>query len=274
MMKTLALTVLFTAASAAGAAELEITVAPAEQIERVRVVERLPNTMKKINRRWFDAAPAGEKGHFIVEDLPEGVYDICIETVDHRIEGVDLTTGAGAEEPAFCWWLPGERLAAENFDPATVFEEGAVVTEEEKAEAIRKKFRLDALRKCLDTITKVARFENYVRVIYAAGTPEKAKALVELRRDGGHYAARGDEVIWRSEIWTFVWAYGAWVAQNRSAKVLERFRLQRTEYEQLERLYDPRIGGISLKEGEKTTVVYQLPEVLDDKMGKAGTTRN
>lgn len=272
-MNRLAIILLFAAAAVAQAAELRITVAPADKIERVRVVERLPNTMTKINRRWFDASQADEEGHFIVEDLPEGVYDICIETASHRIEGVDLKTGAGAGEPVFRWWLPGERLTAENFDPASVFEEGTVVTEEEKAEAVRKKFRLDALRKCFDTITKVGKFENYARVIYASGTPEKAKALVELRRDGGHYAAKGDEVIWRSEIWTFVWAYGAWVAQNRAAKVLERFRFQRTEYEQLERLYDPEIGGISLEEGEEKTVVYQLPEVLDDKMGKARKPR-
>jgi len=269
-MKRSALALLLAAAGAALAADLEIIVAPAEKAERARVVKRLPNTRKKINRQWMNAEPTGEKGHFLVEDLPEGVYDICIETKQHRVEGVDLHVGAGPGEPAFHWWLPGERLTAENFDPASVFEKGVVVSKAQKAQAIRKKFRLDALRKCFDTIARARKFENYARVIYASGTSEKARALVELRRDGGHYGERGDEVIWRSEVRAFVWAYGAWSPENRSTKVIERLRLQRTEYERLDRLYDPAIGGVSVKEGKTKTVEYGIPAILDDRMGKAG----
>jgi len=272
-MKHALIFLLLATGAAAIAGDLEIVITPAEKAERVRVVKRLPNAQKKINRQWSNSRRTGEKGHFLVEDLAEGVYDICIETEGHRIEGVDLNAGAGADEAIFHWWLPADRLTAEDFDPASTFEEGVVVSEEKKAEAIRKEFRLGALRKCFDTIVKTPRFENYVRVIYASGTCEKVRALIELRRDGGHYGARGDEVIWRSEIWTFAWAYGAWVAENRSAKVLERFRLQRPEFERLDRLYDPAIGGISVKEGEKTTVEYKLPAVLDAKMGKVGGAR-
>jgi hypothetical protein len=270
-MRSLLAFVMATVCLSAGAAEMEIIVSPAEEVRRVRVLERLPNTMRQINRRWFEAkqGEGDERGHFIVEDLPEGKYDIYVQTKDHRIEGVDLSVEAEPGEPVFHWWLPGERLTAENFDPAADFEEGTVAGEEERTEAIRKRFRLKALQTCFDTLAKVPRFENYLRVIFVSGTPQEAKALVELRRDGGHYGEQGDEVIWRSEIWTFVWAYGSWVAENRAAKVLERFRFQRTRYDQLDRLYDPAIGGVSVKEGRKTTVKYELPVVLDDKMGKA-----
>ena len=269
-MKPVFTFLLTTAMLAAHGAELEIVVTPADAIGRVRVVKRGPNTIRKIKQQWFDAVPTGEKGHFIVEDLPEEVYDICIETGKHRVEGVDLGVGADADEPVFHWWLAGERLTVENFDPDSAFEEGTVVSEEEKAEATRRKFRLDALQRRFETIANVRKFENYARVIFASGTPDKAKALIELRRDGGHYGERGDEVIWRTEIWTFVWAHGAWVARNRSAEVLERFRFQRSEYEQLDRLYDPALGGILVKEEVRTTIEYELPTALDDRMGKAG----
>lgn len=274
-MKTTAGILVMLACASVGAAELEVVVGPRAEIVRVRVLKRLPNSISKINRRWHDAARVendaenDEKAHFIVEDLPEGKYDICIETREHHIEGVDLGVGAEADEPVFHWWLPADTIRTENFDPAADFEEGVVVGEEEKLEAIRKQFRLKELAKAFETVTKVSKFENYARVIFASGTADEVKALLELRRDGGHYAEAGDEVIWRSEIWTFTWAYGSWIAQNRAAKVLERFRLQRGEFEKLDRLYDPALGGISVTEGGKTTVEYTLPATLDNTIGKA-----
>jgi len=272
-MKSL-LVVLMAAATAAWAAagQLEVVVSPPEKVKRVQAILRGANAIMSINQKAFDLKPGGENGHFIVEDLPGGVYDIGIETVDQkRIEGVNLNVGAGTDAPVFHWWLPGDRLTADNYDPASAFEEGTVVKDEEKAEAVRKKFRLDALRQCFDALAKVKRFENYFRVIYASGTAENVKALVELRRDGGFYAVKGEEVVWRSEIWTFTWA-GAWSAQNRGAKVLERVRIQRAEFDKFERLYDPRLGGAIVRNDAKTKVEYTLPAALDDTMGKARKT--
>lgn len=271
MKATLSFLMAVLAACTATAGGVKIVVSPAEKVKEVRVIQRLPNDVMSINQRSTNAKPADEKGHFIVADLPPGVYDIYIGTDDHKIEGVDLNTGADKDEPVFHWWLPGGRLTADRYDPATAFEEGVEVTEEERNEAIRKKFRLDALRQCFDTLAKIKRFENFFRVIYASGTAKCAKALVELRRDGGHYGEQGDEVVWRSEIWTFTWANGAWVTQNRGAKVLQRIRVQRTAFDRFETLYDPAIGGINVKDGETATVQYTLPDVLDDKMGKVKT---
>jgi len=274
-MRTTAGILVMLAGASVGAAQLEVVVSPKAEISRVRVLKRLPNTISKINRRWYEArrvgnaADNGDEARFIVEDLPEGKYDICIETSEHHLEGVDLGVGAEPGEPVFHWWLPEDAVRTENFDPTTGFEDGVVAGEEEKLEAIRKHFRLKELAKAFETITRVRKFENYVRVIFASGTADEVKALLELRRDGGHCAEKGNEVIWRSEIWTFVWAYGSWIAQNRAAKVLERFRLQRAEFEKLDRLYDPALGGISVSEGEKKTVNYTLPAALDNTIGKA-----
>ena len=257
------------AAAPALAGQMEVVVSNPEKVKEVKVIQRLPNDLMRINQKVVNAKPTDENGHFIVEDLPAGVYDICIGTEDHRIEGVNLNAGASTDEPVFHWWLPGNRLTAERYDPNTAFEEGVEVTEEERTEAIRKKFRLDALLQCFETLAKIKRFENFFRVIYVSGTAQSAKALVELRRDGGHYGEQGDEVVWRSEVWTFTWANGAWVAQNRGATVIQRLRVQRSQFALFDTLYDPALGGIRIEADGKTTVQYTLPAVLDDKMGKA-----
>ena len=249
------------------AGQLEVVVAPSEKVKKVQAISRGASGLMNVVQTTRDLKPAGENGHFIVEDLPAGVYDICIGTVEHTIEGVTLDVNAAKDEPVFHWWLPGDRLAADNYDPASEFEEGAKVSDDEKTEAIRKKFRLDSLRQCFETLTKVKRFENFLRVVYAAGTSTKVKALVELRRDGGFYADKGGEVIWRAEVWQFTWE-GAWSAQNRGAKVLERHRFPPADYEKFDKLYDPKLGGVAVKDGEKTTLEYELPAALDDKMGK------
>ena len=259
---------------AARKGEIEVVVTPAEHVRQVLLIERLPNDIMRINQRLIPAVPAAEKGHFIVADLPQGVYDICIEidpgreAPTRRIEGVNLDVGAAEGQPAFDWWPAGERMGARNFDPAATFEEGVAVSEDDKAQAIRKKFRLSELQERFDTLARISKFENSFRVIYAAGTPEKAKALVELRRDGGHYAEKGSEVIWRVEVWSFAWANGAWETLNRAAKVLERLRIQRAEFDKLDRFFDPKLGGISVKDGERKKVEYTVPPSLDGKMGK------
>ena len=269
MKAFIAALVAFFAAAPAFGGQVEVVLSNAEKVKEVKLIQRLPNDVMKINQKVIDAKPADEKGHFIVEDLPAGIYDIYIGTESHKIEGVNLDAGASADEPVFHWWLPGNRLAAERYDPNSAFEEGVEVTEEERIEAIRKKFRLDALLQCFESLAKVKRFENFFRVVYAAGTAQSVKALVELRRDGGYYGEKGDEVVWRSEVWTFTWANGAWVAQNRGAKVLQRLRVQRSQFDEFETLYDPALGGIRVEAEGKTTVQYTLPALLDDKMGKA-----
>ena len=250
------------------AGQLEVVVNPPGKAKKVQAIRRGASQIMRIVQDTFNLKRAGENGHFIVEDLAPGVYDIYIETDDHKIEGVDIGVRPDKDVPLFHWWLPADRLTTENFDPESAFEQGVKVTEEEKTEAIYKRFRLDPLRQCFDALGKVKRFENFIRFIYASGTDTTVKALVELRRDGGHYAERGAETIWRAEVWQFTWN-GAWSAQNRAAKVLERRRMQTADFLLFEKLYDPALGGIEVKDKEKATVTYTLPEVLDEKMGKA-----
>ena len=266
-MKILVACVIAAIAVPAFAGQLEVVVAPSEKVKRVQAISRGANDIMGVSQKACDLKPAGETGHFIVEELPAGVYDISIGTVEHTIEGVALDVSAAKDEPVFHWWLPGGRLTADKYDPASEFEDGVKVSDEEKTDAIRKKFRLDSLRQCFDSLAKVKRFENFLRVVYAAGTSTKVKALVELRRDGGFYAERGAEVVWRSEVWLFTWE-GAWSAQSRGAKVLERHRFPLADYEKFDKLYDPKLGGVAVKDGEKTKLEYTLPAALDDKMGK------
>jgi len=250
------------------AGQLDVAINPAGKVKKVQAIRRGASAIMQIKQDVFDLKRAGEDGHFIVEDLAPGVYDIYIETDDHTIEGVDINVRPEKDTPVFHWWLPADRLTTDNFDPESVFEEGVKVTDEEKTEAIRRRFRLDSLRQCFDALGKVKRFENFIRFIYASGTDSAVKALVELRRDGGHYAERGAETIWRAEVWQFTWN-GTWSAQNRGAKVLERRRMQTADFIQFEKLYDPSLGGIEVKDKGTATVTYTLPDVLDGKMGKA-----
>jgi len=251
--------------------QLDVAINPAEKVKKVQAIRRGASAIMQIKQDVFDVKRAGEDGHFIVEDLAPGVYDIYIETDDHTIEGVDLNVRPEKDTPVFHWWLPADRITTDNFDPESVFEEGVKVTEDEKTEAVRRRFRLDSLRQCLDALGKVKRFENFIRFIYASGTDSSVKALVELRRDGGHYAERGAETIWRAEVWQFTWN-GTWSAQNRGAKVLERRRMQTADFLKFEKLYDPAIGGIEVKDKEPAAVTYTLPDVLDERMGKARKT--
>jgi hypothetical protein len=238
-------------------------------VDSAGAILRLPNSTGKVNLRVFPARDSGDSMHFIVEDLPHSVYDIYVEIDGHRVEGVDLAVEAPPGAPVFDWWLPGERLTARNFDPAEQFDEDAAVSEQDERDAIRRKFRLNELQQRFDALGQVRRFENFFRVIYASGTAQTATALVELRRDGGHYAEKNDEVVWRAEVWTFTWAWGAWSTEKRAARVLEQVRMQRDEFERFDRLYDPSLGGISVEAGKTAICTYKLPGVFDNTMGKA-----
>jgi len=95
-------------------------------------------------------------------------------------------------------------------------------------------------------------FADKPRIAILQGTHERAAALVDLTRSKGFHSDKGDEVIWRVEVWFFKWENGGWERVSDQSRLLRRERFQSTaDYKkETDRVrWIPALGGIQLPKG-------------------------
>ncbi len=266
----LAFALAVTAASAlAATGRIEGTLEPPERVKRVGVVQRIPPTIMKLldKTHWGNFDP--KTGHYSVENLSPGRYDLVVETPQGRIEGVWLHVLGEETEPTYDLNLGTGELKVKRFDINKYLEEGQVLPPKEAEKLIRKKLRIDKLVKRVKDLLTVARFMDTNRPLYVHGTPRRAVVLMELARGSRFYAEKGDEVIWRVESWPLIWMRDVWHKPNKGLRVWQRLRMPSAQFTKMGYVFEPALGGIEVKGGETTRVDYTVPEKLPESLGKA-----
>jgi len=107
----------------------------------------------------------------------------------------------------------------------------------------------------------VKAFENRRNMLLLAGNHDRATVLAELIRDSGFHSSRGDEVIWRVELWYFKNQHGGWERISQQNKVLrrERFASKQEFTRQTGKLkWLAELGGIRV--GKDRTASLTLPK--------------
>jgi len=106
-----------------------------------------------------------------------------------------------------------------------------------------------------DLVAKPLAFTNNNRALALRGDHDRAVALVQLVRDTAFHSSKGDEVIWRVELWYFKNRNGGWEHINQTNKILRRERYAtsaqyRAATDKLR--WIPDLGGIKLGKDEAT----------------------
>lgn len=195
----------------------------------------------------YEAKIDKDRGVFEITGLPaDQRYDLIVETTVGRLEGVDLAPLESELEK-----LRRKRVRA---NP--------------------REFRDEDRQAIFDLITNVKQFENVVRPIYVVGHGEKATALVEKARiqdesTGKFHSEKGDEAIWRVELWYFRKWFGGWERVSNVEGVLYRRRMPRAEYDAMNWTFSDALGGIEVDSaGSSRPVTINIPASLDPNLGR------
>jgi len=91
-------------------------------------------------------------------------------------------------------------------------------------------------------------------------------------RTRAFHAQRGDEVIWRTELWYFRYHYGGWERVGNVERVLERHRISAARWRAITKVYSPQLSGHVDEKGASAPVRFEIPAQLDGARGRiAGT---
>ncbi len=219
---------------------------PADKVEKLYAVSRV--TGKKYKPSRFDK----KTGDFRFRNLPgDATYDIGIVTKDsERIEGIDLS------------WHEARMLRL-----AAIRRKQLKLPAEQKREFTKKD--ADELIKYVKDLKD---FCDVRRVLYIKGTGLRATMLAETMRVREFHAQRGDEVIWRMELWYFRYRYGGWERMGNVERLLERRRIQSSEWKAVTLVYYPALSVYVDEKGRSGPVKFTIPDRLDLARGRiAGT---
>ncbi len=207
---------------------------------------------KKMPVPVYEARLNRETRQFTITGLPVGQrYDLIVETTVGRMEGIDLSPLESELE----------RLRRR------------------RARANPREFSKDDRKSIVELITKVRQFENFVRALYVKGHGEKATALVEKARlqddkTGKFHSEKGNEAIWRVELWHFRKWFGGWERVSNVETVLYRKRMPRAQYDAMNWVFVDDLGGIEVNEsGASRPVNVDVPRGLDPNLGRTAQTK-
>ncbi len=221
-------------------------ITPAGKIAEIYAVSRV--TLKRYKPTRFDK----KTGQFRFKNLPgDAIYDVGILTKDsERIEGIDLS------------WHEArlQRLAAIRRKQLKLpAEQGREFTQKDADELIK-------------YVKDLKDFCNVRRVLYIKGTGLRATMLAETMRVREVHAQRGDEVIWRMELWYFRYRYGGWERVGNVERLLERRRIQSSEWKAITLVYYPALSAYVNEKGRAGPVKFTIPKRFDLARGRlAGT---
>ncbi len=78
-------------------------------------------------------------------------------------------------------------------------------------------------------VTEIKAFTNKNTIVQLSGNAGRAVALVELIRDTDWHDRKGQEVLWRVEVWYFEYQAGGWAKVQQQNRVIERERIANPE---------------------------------------------
>jgi hypothetical protein len=195
-------------------------------------LRKLPDEKAKIDAPAVDAkAERTGSNRWIFKNLPAGKYDLVL--------------------------LLKDRVRLEGFQFAPVREFDPFLAPDAAAED-------DARDFIVGDIKKSRHYENKVEPLYLAGDKKTVRILVQLLRDKptSYEAESPGAATMRHEIWQYAWNYGGWQKEKRT-KVLDRVLLHRDELRKWTWLWDPKLGGLEMKE-KPVEVKYEIPKPLAD----------
>lgn len=117
-------------------------------------------------------------------------------------------------------------------------------------------------RKEITAIINVPSFYNRSDILLLRGDHDRAVVLTQLIRDKAFHSDKGDEVIWRIELWYFKNQYGGWAKISNVQKVLRRERFKsHEEYDQAtaKLKWIGQLGGITVKKNQTANITYPPP---------------
>lgn len=223
--------------SVVDAGTLTVTIKGAPRLKLVGVIQRWDqdgNPTRPVDPKAKIDAPmcipgqARGEGVWYFDKLARGRYDIVILGEDRlRIDGFDFP-------PVL------------EFDP---FFSGKEEVSEEQREEIEQQIR------------GARYYENKVEPLYYGGNDQVVRVLVMLIRDlpTSYEADFPGAATIRHEIWQYTWAYGGWKKERRT-RVIDRCILHRDELRRWTWLWDPRLGGIEVKD-LPISIEYRFPDI-------------
>jgi hypothetical protein len=220
------------------AAKLTVEIAGVQGVQWVGAVDRWdqdgnhrqpPDKDAKIDAPFVDAkAKSAGEGQWVFENLKPGKYDLVIFAEGRvRIEGFTY-------------------VPVREFDP---FIKPDAQPEEDATDFV------------LDHVKNSKHYENKVEPLLLAGDKKAIRVLVMLIRDLPTSYTPGAGTM-RHEVWQYTWQYGGWQKEKRT-KVLDRVLMQVSDLRQWTWLWDPKLGGIEIKDAP-VTVKYQAPRKTDE----------
>ena len=221
-------------------------IVPAGRIARVYALCRA--TGKRYAPARFDP----KTGAFVFKDLPgDATYDVGIVTTDGaRIEGIDLS------------WHEARMLRL-----AEIRRKQLDLPAEPK-----RTFTREDVQSLLAYVRDLRGFADLRRALYVRGDGLRATMLVEVMRTRPFHARRGDEIIWRMELWYFRYRHGGWERVANVERVLERRRVSAAEWRKITMVYYPRLSAYVDARGRSKRLQFRIPARLDPARGRlAGT---
>ncbi len=221
-------------------------ISPPAEVGEIYAVSRAAGERYKPSR--FDK----KSGEFHFENLPgDATYDIGVVTTrGARIEGIDL------------FWHEARMLRL-----ADIRREQLKLPAEQKRE-----FIAEDADEMLKYVKDLKDFCDVRRALYINSDGLRATMLVEVMRTSPFHAQRGDEVIWRTELWYFQYCYGGWERVANVERVLERRRIQASEWKDITLVYYPALSVFVNEKGGSEPVNFTIPDRLDGARGRlAGT---
>jgi len=196
-------------------------------VDRAKVIKSFTAIDKKA-KAGFPAKLDSATGKYVIDGLPEGKYDVIVETSVGAIAGVDLS-----------------------------------LTETDKSDAPLTDKDKEALTTLINKYPD--HFMNKRRVLHIDGNGKHANVLMELIRDREFHSDKGGEVIWRIESWIFDKLTGVWQQrQTAGKKVIERERMKAEQFTNLPWTFDLSLGGKVIKGGTHIEGVdLKIPDQLD-----------
>jgi len=222
------------------------TIAPAGAVAKLYAVSRA--TGKRYGPSAFDR----KSGRFAFKNMPgDAAYDVGVITHDgRRIEGIDLSWHEAR-------WL---RLAAIRRKQLKV------------PPAQTHRFsRADAVE-LLKYVRDLKDFTDVRRALYLRGEGVHATMLVEVMRVRDFYARRGEELIWRTELWYFKYQHGGWERVANVERVLERHRIPAAKWQAITLVYYPALTAWVDEAGRSKPIKFTIPRDLDRARGRLADT--
>ena len=111
-------------------------------------------------------------------------------------------------------------------------------------------------------------FMNHSAILRLRGNHDRAVALCEFSREKGFVNDKGDEVIWRVELWYFKYQAGGWEAVSQVNRIVRRERFKtRADYLHVVKhlKWIAELGGIVIGANQSPHTIELPAEIKPDK---------